>query len=342
MGNRSPDLRYVPYPELADGTPNVVVDGSPTDGTLLCLSHWPGIASPARFAADLSAEMAFSYLEAFDHHPGAEAVSNNHFDQDGLVGVFALASPADALARRALLVEVARAGDFADTASVEAARISMVLSAYADPARSPLERLPEDYDTLTALLYGELVERLPDLCDRIESYRALWGDEDATLSASEAALASGAVTIAEVPDVDLAVIHVAASAPASGGHRFGGQWVSGLHPIAVHAATRCGALLTMRGSHYELAYRYESWVQFRSRPVRARVDLAPLAVRLNDAETTAGGSSSWAAADVSALTPTLAPTAEGGSALAPAVVRALIEEYLRTAPPAWDPYRITR
>ncbi len=273
VGARSPDLHYVPYAELG-GAPNVIVDGSPADGTLLCLSHWPGIGSPERFAADLSAEMAFLYLDAFDLHPGAEAVSNNHFDQDGLVGVFALASPADALARRALLVEVARAGDFADTSSREAARISMVLSAYADPERSPLERLPDDYDELTALLYGELVDRLPEVCDRVESCRALWADEDATLSASEAALASGAVTISEVPDVDLAVIEVGPSAPDGGGHRFGGQWVSGLHPIALHGATERGALLTMRGPHYELAYRYESWVQFRSRPVRARVDLA--------------------------------------------------------------------
>ena len=89
IGPRSPDLHYVPYGELAGdaagsdsdaGVPNVVVDGSPTSGTLLCLSHWPGIGSPAPFAADLSAEMAFLYLDAFDHHPGAEAVSNNHFD----------------------------------------------------------------------------------------------------------------------------------------------------------------------------------------------------------------------------------------------------------------------
>ena len=162
------------------------------------------------------------------------------------------------------------------------------------------------------MLYGELVERLPDLCDRVESYRALWGDEDATLSASEAALASGAATISEVPDLDLAVIQVAASAPDGGGHRFGGQWVSGLHPIAVHAATRRGALLTMRGSHYELAYRYESWVQFRSRPVRARVDLAPLAVRLNQAEAGAGGAGRMGGrATISGLTPTLAPAARG-------------------------------
>ncbi len=341
VGIRSPDLHYVPYAELA-GAPNVIVDGSPTDGTLLCLSHWPGIGSPALFAADLSAEMAFLYLDAFDHHPGAGAVSNNHFDQDGLVGVFALASPADALARRELLVEVARAGDFADTSSREAARISMVLSAYADPERSPLERLPDDYDALTALLYNELVERLPELCDRVESCRALWGDEDATLSASEAALASGAVTISEVPDLDLAVIEVGPSAPDGGGHRFGGQWVLGLHPIAVHGATERGALLTMRGSHFELAYRYESWVQLRSRPVRARVDLAPLAERLNEAEAAADGDAAWVATASSGLTPTLAPAAQAESALTPRDVREQVEDYLRVAPPAWDPYRVTR
>ena len=341
MGAHSPDLHYVPYAELA-GVPNVVVDGSPTDGTLLCLSHWPGIGSPARFAADLSAEMAFSYLDAFDQHPGAAAVSNNHFDQDGLVGVFALASPAEALTRRDLLVEVARAGDFADTSSREAARISMVLSAYADPERSPLEGAPDDYDELTALLYRELVGRLPDLCDRVDASRALWGEEDATLTASEAALATGAATISEVPDLDLAVIEVDPSAPDGGGHRFGGQWVSGLHPIAVHGATERGALLTVRGSHYELAYRYESWVQFRSRPVRARVDLAPLAERLNQAEAGASGQAEWMAGAISGLTPTLAPAARAESALSAAVVRALVEEHLRAAPPAWDPYRVTR
>ncbi len=108
---RSPALKFAPYTELA-GAPNVVVDGSPTDGTVLCLTHWPGIAAPAEFAADLSAQMAFAYLGAFDRHDGAHAVSNNHFDQDGLVSLHALSAPEAALARRELLIEVARAGDF--------------------------------------------------------------------------------------------------------------------------------------------------------------------------------------------------------------------------------------
>ncbi len=314
----------------------VVVDGSPTSGTLLCLSHWPGIGSPAPFAADLSAEMAFLYLDAFDHHPGAEAVSNNHFDQDGW-WVFALASPADALARRCWSRWPGRR--LRVTSSPRGAHLHGALG-LRRPRAQPARRPPDDYDA-HRLLYTELLERLPELCDRLESFRDLWAAEDATLSASEAALTSGSVTITDVPDLDLAVVEVAESAPDGGGHRFGGQWVSGLHPIALHGATERGALLTMRGSHYELAYRYESWVQFRTRPVRARVDLGPLAERLNDAEADAGGECTWVAADVSGLTPTLAPAAHAESVLAPDVVRDLAEAYLREAPPAWDPYRVT-
>jgi len=344
MARRSPDLAYVPYGELG-GRPNVVVDGSPADGTLLCLSHWPGIGSPAEFAADLSAQMAFRYLGAFDRHDGAELVSNSHFDQDGLVGMFALCEPAQALARRDLLVEVARAGDFAVTSSRAAAYISMALAAFADPARSPLAGLPADdadYEARTAVLYTELLGRLPQLCDQPERWHELWRDEDATLSASVKAIDTGAVRIEEVPDLDLAIVTVPPIAPSAGGHRFGGDWVTGLHPMAVHNATERGALLTARDRHYEFAYRYESWVQFRSRPVRSRVDLAPLADRLNDAEDAAGGSARWTAQPVSGLTPVLAHSPESESSLSAVAVRSLVESHLRSAPPAWDPYRITR
>jgi hypothetical protein len=343
MDSGSPALRYAPYGDLGPDVPSVVVDGSPAPGTVLCLSHWPGIGSPPEFAADLSAEMAFAYLDSFDRHGGAAVVSNNHFDQDGLVGVFALAVPDEALARRALLTEVARAGDFAVTSWRDAQRISMVLSAYADPARSPLPGLPaDDYDALTAALYVELLGRLPELCDHIERQRPLWADEDATLRASEAAVASGAVSIEEVPDIDLAVVTVPEQAPRAGGHRFAGQWVSGLHPIALNNATDRGALLVIRGRAYEFVYRYESWVQFRTRSIRPRVDLGPLAERLTQEEASAGGTTRWHAERVSGLTPTLTlGDDDTESALGPALVRRAVESHLRAAPPAWDPYRVT-
>jgi hypothetical protein len=344
---RGPDLHYVRYGELDAGVPSVIVDGSPAPGTVLCLSHWPGIGSPSQFAADLSAEMAFAYLDAFDLHQGASAVSNNHFDQDGLVSVFAMTQPDDALSRRELLVEVARAGDFAVTSSRKAARISMTVAAFADPGRSPLSAHPTsdvapDYDEWVEILHGELLGRVGELCDHPEHYTDLWAEEDATLTESERALERGIIAIEEVPDLDLAVVTVpdGAELHLAGGHRFGGEWVAGVHPVALHNATERGALLVFSGRRPELTYRYESWVQFRSRVVRPRVDLAPLAERLDDAE--GGARPLWHAGPVSSLTPRLSMTEGAESSLDPSRVRALVERHLRESPPAWDPYHITR
>ena len=45
-------MRFVPY-EQSRHEPNIVVDGSPNEATVLTLTHWPGIAQPARLADDL-------------------------------------------------------------------------------------------------------------------------------------------------------------------------------------------------------------------------------------------------------------------------------------------------
>ena len=85
-------LAYVPYDDL-DGRPSVVVDGAAAPGTVLTLSHWPKAPTPPGLARDLSGQMAFAYAERPDLHGDAGCVSNNHFDQDGLVSVFALVDP---------------------------------------------------------------------------------------------------------------------------------------------------------------------------------------------------------------------------------------------------------
>ncbi len=214
----------------------------------------------------------------------------------------------------------------------------MALAAYADPARSPLGLVPDDDGEATALFCTELLGRLPELCDHPARARDLWAEEDAVLRASEAAIAAGAVTIEEVPELDLAVVSAPEDAPDGGGHRFAHDRAPGLHPMAVHGATARTALLTVRGRRCTFGYRYESWVQFRSRPVRRRVDLAPLAARLDAAES---GPTHWVAEPVSALTPALAPADGAESNLDPPAVRAMVEEHLRTAPPAWDPFSAT-
>ena len=85
-------MRFLPYHEL-DGRPNVIVDGSPTDGTVLTVTHWPGYPPPPEVVADTSAEMAFRLLEHPELMHGAALVSNNHFDQDGLVSIYTVVDP---------------------------------------------------------------------------------------------------------------------------------------------------------------------------------------------------------------------------------------------------------
>ena len=209
----------------------------------------------------------------------------------------------------------------------------MVLSAYAAGTVDGFGPLPVEYPEQTAVLYGELLGRLPELVDNVDRFRSVWAEEDDALAASEAAIASGAVAIEEIADVDLAVVDVPADAPSSGGHRFGGDWVTGLHPMAVNTATPRLVVATRRGRRYDVELRYESWVQLRSRPLRLRRDLVPLAARLQAEERAAA---TWIASPVGGLTPRLT-SGDGDSSIAPARFVELLVEHLRTAPPAWDP-----
>ena len=224
-------LRYLEY-NASRTIPNVVVDGSPNEGTVLTLTHWPGMAQSGGLAADLSAQMAFRFVRN-GVSAAADVVTNNHLDQDGLVAMYALVEPAEALRHQELLVDVAAAGDFGTYRYRQAARASMAIATYADPERSPIAaELTGPYEVQCAVLYERLLERLLDIVLRPEEFSELWIDEDRQLTASEAALATGAITIEERADVDLAIVDIAASEPQRRGHRFAADEYVGVHPMA--------------------------------------------------------------------------------------------------------------
>jgi hypothetical protein len=183
----------------------------------------------------------------------------------------------------------------------------------------------------------ELLARLVEICDHPQRYRRLWADEDAALAESEQAIASGRVRIDERPDLDLAVIQVPDDAPRTGGHRFASQWVAGLHPMAVHNATPCLSVASVRGHRYEFEYRYESWVQYRTRRPRPRADLGPLAEQLTAAE---GSGGRWVFEGPGALIHRLYLTGAGESTIPFVTFRSMLESHLGSAPPAWDPYAV--
>jgi len=301
-------LVYAPYAETID-VPNVVVDGSANRSTVLALSHWPGTSCPDELRADLSAEMAFRYLDrGADLHGDARFVTNNHFDEDGVVSMFTLIDPDAALAQRDFLIDVARVGDFGRFHDRDAARASMLISAWAN-------------QTGSRDAYRAVLPLMPRLRDALEEHRDLWGPEDERLRKSEDAIATGRITIAEVPELDLAIV----TAPHD----------LEPHEMAVHNATTRLRVLTRRGRHLGLRYRYESWILLQSHRPLPRVDLAGLAVRLTALEP---NGVAWSADPIDDLTPQLTPTGDGASDLDADTFEAEVTGWLLAADETWSPY----
>ena len=273
-------MRYEPHDSLA-GRPHVIVDGYPTTGTVLTLSHWRGSGTPEVLKDDLSTQIAFRYLDHPELRAGAELVSNNHFDQDGACGIFAVLHADEALARRDRIVDVASAGDFETYRDRDSARIAFALASIGS--------------------YEEALPRMAELFDHPSRFESLWAAEDTRLSESLAALDGGRVAIEERPDIDLAIVTVAPGALA--------------HPFAIHNATSCMRVLEVHASSYRLYFRYETWVDYRSRSLAPRPDLNVLAKELNEIEP------GWSGDD--------GLERDGDSAIPAAEFRTMVERALR-------------
>jgi len=329
-------MRFLPYQE-AGSIPNIIVDGTANGGTVLTLSHWRRSGTPEELMADTSAEIVFNYLDSPRHHVKVDAVSNNHFDQDGFVGVFALIDSERAMRHRDLLIDVAEAGDFGIYKDRTAARIVFAISTYSDPQKSPLPahifKLP--YPQHAAELYRDLLSRLGDMVTNLDRYSSLWQDEDAVLTESEGLLDSGVITIEERPELDLAVIRIPEERSSNEVHRFTQGLLAPCHPFAIHNRTRCSRLAYVQGKRVEFQYRYEGWVRMATYRPSLRVDLGSLAEELNLEETSGG---KWKFDGADKITPRFYREGNTVSTLSPDSVIERIERHLRHGPPAWNPY----
>jgi hypothetical protein len=309
-----------------------MADGAALPSTVLTLSHWPRSNTPRALRHDLSAGMAFRYLHSRRRWPDPGVVTSDHFDQDGLVTVAALTGPEAAVAAEQRLMAVAEAGDFVRGRDRDAARASFALASLAEGWEGP----DDQNAALGGELHREALRLLPDLVARPDRHRRMWEEEDAFLAASEAALESGAVTLTDLPDVDLTVVSVSGRGPGTGrAAQFTRRRAGPVHPMAVHNRSARTRVLVAAPPYYELYYRYETWVQLASRRAPARVDLAALAEELTEREP-AGGR--WVFTGVAATVARLGPADGAGSDLAPEAVSALVRDALARGRPAWDPY----
>jgi len=141
--------RFCSSPAEVGPEPVVYVDGSPIGGGDrpgdLHLSHWPGNRTPEALRRDLSTEVAFAFLDLPEGErerlvEGRSAFVLNHLDTDGAAALFTLVRPGSAARHRALLHEVAAAGDFFHAPSERAVAIDAALRNLTVPERSDLAR----------------------------------------------------------------------------------------------------------------------------------------------------------------------------------------------------------
>lgn len=272
----APDAAFVPFHEVR-GRPHIVVDGPFGDGTALGLSHWPDGGTPSSLAADTSAGIVARYLEASPTGPEIGIVTNNHYDEDGILAAFLLLErPVGE--RRELAVAAAEAGDFQTWTDPSAAWCAIALMAMAERPTTPLPAVlralnragahdPAGMITIAILPHVAKLLRDPD------RYRRLWKPAWDRIQADLALLDHGAATIEEIPDGDLAIVR--ATRPLS---------AFAVHPrisaMRVLTATPDGTL--------RLQHRYETWVRYVSRPLPPRVDLSVLLATLAERETHPG------------------------------------------------------
>jgi hypothetical protein len=238
-------------------------------------------------------------------------------------------NPKLALEQRELLVDVATAGDFSTYRRPQAAKVVYTIRSYANAETSPLADELEGDDGSGSSRYQALLPLLEDFLDETDRYGPYWNEEWSSMLKSKTAMVMGEVDLREVPHVDLAV----AESPEF------------LHPMVLYNNTeRLRVLTALPGGHYQLRYRYETWVQFASRPVMPRVDLAPLLPRLQELEQE---KVQWTFDGIASITPMLRPLgADGQPAASGLALETLLDELVAyyereqdSVALQWDPYQ---
>src|ERR1041385_4734101 len=120
-------MRFEFYSDAIADLPKLSVDG--TVDNAVHFSHWNGNKTPAQVKADTSTETVLNVVAAPNRNEltrSIDLVTNNHFDTDGVLSVWAMLTGDRALALRARLSAAAGAGYFSESSSTDGVRASIV------------------------------------------------------------------------------------------------------------------------------------------------------------------------------------------------------------------------
>jgi hypothetical protein len=259
---------------------------------LRALSHWPGPPPPAPLSHDVTTGMALAYARKSEAERrellgSFDVVTNDHYDTDGALSLFAILDPAAALPHEDLMIRAATTGDFRTWHGEDALAVDLTVWAARDAAGSPLrERLNaiDDYATAADLCYRWTFEQLPQVLADPYRWSSLWQRRFDRVVEERRRLLAGELRVERHEDLDLAVVHL--QAPLT------------RHTVVAAAGDLYRILVvheSEQGFRYRFAYRNESWfLRLRDR-TSPRLPLDEAVAALQRLEGNGGGGGWWCA-----------------------------------------------
>lgn len=283
-------MRFEFYSDAIADTPKLSVDG--TVDNAIHFSHWNGNRTPAPVKADTSTEIVLNVIASPIRNEltrGIDLVTNNHFDTDGVLSVWAMLNGERALPLREKLIAAAEAGDFSELSSTDGVRASIVIQGSDSPTEksgSPLaEQLAGAPVTDEAHSYHLVLPYVERVLTRVDDYESLWQESWRRIETALDSFAKGESTVEELDDMKLSVITLAPQVFSPSGFdpkRHAAPFTA----ISHHARGELFLIATPlnRGWAYRIDYPYYSWAETIVRPRIRRRDFRSIVVELNRAE----------------------------------------------------------
>ena len=265
-------MDFLPFHNISQEAPCVVVDSMHPDAAAT-LSHWRGAPVPDQFRADTSTEIVIKALRAQDACMNLPFVSNNHFDIDGGLGVWAMINPELALIHAETLIQAALIGDFReyDPAHPSADRALKLVCWINEEEKSRFyEPFGEKNEAEASVpKYHYFLPLISAFLEDPDRFATSWQAEFDRVQADIQSLNERGSRIL-YPELRVLVV----------------RHPEPLHYYALFQQSRAADLVLMQFSdqRYELEYKYTGWVDTADRRQFPRLPFDALADRLQQLE----------------------------------------------------------
>jgi hypothetical protein len=288
-------MRFEFYSDAIAELPKLSVDG--TVDNSVHFSHWHGNKTPESVKADTSTETVLNLVAAPNRAEltrSIDLVTNNHFDTDGVLSVWAMLAGERALPLRKELIAAAEAGDFSELSSVDGVRASIVIQGSDSPidkSGSPLAaKLAGGPVEDEAHAYLLVLPQVEQVITRTDDYEELWRDSWRRIEMALESFAKGDSRVEEFADARLSLVTLAPQIFGPDGFN-PARDAAPFTAVSHHAKGELFLIATPLngGWAYRIDYPYYSWAETVVRPAIVRPDLSSLMAELNDLEPGAAG-----------------------------------------------------